>query len=190
MKVEPQRHLLSRILPAVGATALVFRIASLALGVWFIVGYLAVARFRIPYPFELEWLEAASLEHVRRVRFGEPLYVPPSVDFIPLIYTPLFYWISAALSWITGIGLHTLRLVSFLSSLGVLFVIFRLVSKETASFSCALLAASLFAASFASRAPDESRCRLWRRERHLVRPRVLLAKPTHRLHGMQIGKTA
>jgi 4-amino-4-deoxy-L-arabinose transferase-like glycosyltransferase len=148
LKVEPQRHLLSRILPAVGATSVVFRIVSLALGVWFIVGYLAVARFRIPYPFELEWLEAASLEHVRRVRFGEPLYVPPSVDFIPLIYTPLFYWISAAFSWITGIGLHTLRLVSFLSSLGVLFVIFRLVSKETASFRCALLAASLFAASF------------------------------------------
>jgi hypothetical protein len=55
-----------------------------------------LARFR--YPYELEWMTGSMLDHVERVRRGEPLYVAPSGDWIPFIYTPGYYWAAALAS--------------------------------------------------------------------------------------------
>ena len=45
---------------------------------------------RLSYPYDLEWMEGGMLLHADRVMQAEPLYVLPSADFIPFIYTPLY----------------------------------------------------------------------------------------------------
>ena len=50
------------------------------------------------YPYDLEWMEGGMLAHAARVASGEPLYVLPSVEFIPFIYPPMYPWIVGGLS--------------------------------------------------------------------------------------------
>ena len=70
----------------------------------YLLCFVALAIKRCRYPFELEWMEGGVLEHIRRVARGEPLYVRPSIDFVPFIYTPFFYFVSAGMSKILGVG--------------------------------------------------------------------------------------
>jgi hypothetical protein len=55
--------------------------------------YVVAARFAIP--IELEWMCGAVLDHVERVMQGKPIYVAPTADWIPFMYTPLYYWTCA-----------------------------------------------------------------------------------------------
>src|SRR5262245_50878569 len=87
---------------------------ALALACAYVLAFVIVAVARLPYPFELEWLEGVVLEHVHRVLAGQPIYVAPSVDFVPLNYTPLYYYVSAAFAAALGPGFVALRLVSLL----------------------------------------------------------------------------
>lgn len=111
-------------------------------------GFLFVALLRIQYPFELEWVEGSMVDHVGRVLSGEKIYVKPSIDFIPFLYTPLYYYSSAALSYALGIGFLPLRLVSLASSLGSFYIIYLIVKQETSSKFSAMLASCLFAATY------------------------------------------
>lgn len=110
--------------------------------------YFAVAVSRIRYPFELEWIEGVSLGQVRWILSGQQLYGPPSVEFIPLFYAPLYYYVSAAVAQLLGPGFVPLRLVSFVASLGCFSLIFAMVRRETGSLASGLLAVGLFAATF------------------------------------------
>lgn len=113
-----------------------------------IVAYLVVAAFRLAYPFGLEWMEGGSVEQIRRLLAGQPLYTGPSIDFIPYIYTPLYFYVSALVAQITGVGFVPLRLVSIIASVGCLFLIFQIVRRETSSKADGVLAAGLFAATY------------------------------------------
>jgi 4-amino-4-deoxy-L-arabinose transferase-like glycosyltransferase len=93
-------------------------------------------------------MEGACVDHVIRILSGEKLYVSPSLEFIPFMYTPLYFYLSAAVSKIIGVGFFPLRLVSFVSSLGSVLLIFLFVKRETGSAFWALLSSSLFAATF------------------------------------------
>ncbi|HEM47659.1 MAG TPA: DUF2029 domain-containing protein, partial [Alphaproteobacteria bacterium] len=124
------------------------RYALLVLCFYFVAAYAIAALGRMPHPYELEWLEGSHVDHVARVVAGEPLYVAPTVDFVPHATTPLYYWVAAALTPILGIGFLPLRLVSFAASLGCLAVLFRLVERETADRHAALAAAAIFAATY------------------------------------------
>ncbi|UCB53252.1 MAG: glycosyltransferase family 39 protein [Candidatus Zixiibacteriota bacterium] len=125
-----------------------FRYLLLSVAVCFIAVYLILAFLRIRYPFELEWMEGACVDHVLRILSGEKLYVTPSLEFIPFIYAPLYFYLSAAVSAIIGVGFLPLRLVSLISSLGCLSLIFFFVKKETGSGLLGILASSLFAATY------------------------------------------
>lgn len=114
----------------------------------FIGLYLYVAVARITYPYELEWMEGGSLEHVGRILAGQPLYVKPSLEFIPYIYTPAYFYVAAAVSWIGGTGFTPLRFVSLLASLCCFGLIFVLVRHESRSAAFGLISAGLFAATF------------------------------------------
>lgn len=107
----------------------------------------AVFALRFRHPFELSWLEGLIFEHVQRVRTGLPLFVEPTFEFIPLIYTPLYYYLGAAISPADG-GMPALRAVSFGCTLGSLVWIALLVRRETGSILSSLLAAGLFAATY------------------------------------------
>jgi len=133
---------------ALETTSRFFKYTLLAGASLFIFMYVVLAIFRIRYPFELEWMEGGSVDHVRRILSGQRLYVSPSLDFVPFIYTPLYFYLSAVVSSLLGIGFMPLRLVSFLSSLGCFLSIFLIVKQETRSNFAGILAACLFAATF------------------------------------------
>lgn len=72
---------------------------------------------RVDYAFELEWIEGGILQQVVRVREGLSPYGPPSMEYVSALYAPLYYYISAAFSFLFGLGLPALRLVSVLATL-------------------------------------------------------------------------
>ena len=45
---------------------------------------------RVAYPYDLEWMEGGMLHHALRIQQGQGIYNPPSIDFIPYLYTPLY----------------------------------------------------------------------------------------------------
>jgi hypothetical protein len=116
--------------------------------VWYIGSYLVVALLRIRYPFELEWMEGAIADHVLRILNGRPLYVQPSLEFVPFVYAPLYFYVSAGLAKVVGFSLFPLRIVSFVSSLACFAVIGAFVRRETGSRFYGLVAAGLFAAAY------------------------------------------
>ena len=122
--------------------------AIVLLSVFFVVLFLYTALRRMRYPFELEWIESGMLVSVRRVSQGLPLYVRPSLDFVPFLYAPLYLYLCAALAKLTGIAYATLRLVSTLSTLGSFAVIAALVRYETRRWLPAIAAVGLFAACY------------------------------------------
>lgn len=103
---------------------------------------------RIRYPFELEWFEGASVDHVRTILSGRPLYGAPSLQFTPLTYTPAYFYLAAGLSRFVGVGFIPLRAISVVSVVGLLAVTFRLVWRETGDAQAGVLAIGLFAAMF------------------------------------------
>jgi len=129
-------------------TARILRYLLIAASLWYLVVYVAVAWLRLRYPFDLEWMEGGSVDHVVRVLQHQPLYVPPQIAFIPFEYPPLYFWVSALVAKIVGIGFFPLRLVSFLSSLVCFACIYRIVRTETNRTLPGLLAAGLFAGTF------------------------------------------
>lgn len=109
--------------------------------------YVVLAILRIQYPFELEWMEGCSVLHVQRILAGDKLYVEPSLNFTPFIYNPLYFYVSAGVSWVFGVGLFSLRAVSLLSSFGCMYLIYSIVANETDRWA-GIVAAGLFAATF------------------------------------------
>ncbi len=129
-------------------TARSVRFILVALAMGFIGVYVAVALSRVAYPYELEWMEGGVLEHVARLVSGKDLYVEPSLEFTPFVYTPLYYYVSAGFVEVFGPGFFPLRLVSFLASLGSMVVLFGFVRKETGSAVLGVLSVGLFSAAF------------------------------------------
>jgi len=119
-----------------------------ALSIIPVARYFFVVAHRIGYPYELEWTEGGSVEVVHRVVLGRGIYGPPSMHFTPWPYTPLYFWASAAVAEVTGIGFTPLRLVSFAASLAVLWLLYRMVVDETSDRVAGLVACGVFAASF------------------------------------------
>jgi hypothetical protein len=80
---------------------------------------------RASYPLDLEWMEGGTLVHAQRIAAGQGIYVPPSVDFIPFLYTPLYPALLAALSFVFPLGYTLGRVVSilaFAAALGAIVV--------------------------------------------------------------------
>lgn len=118
------------------------------LALWFIAVYLFISLVRMRFPFQLEWIEGAMVDQALRAFKGEPMFIRPNATFIPQIYTPLYYYASALVMHITGPGFLPLRLVSWLSSLGFLAVLFVWARKETGRAEFGLLAAGFMAACY------------------------------------------
>ena len=96
----------------------------------FLAGALAFAQHlglflgRAGFPLDLEWMEGGMLLHAQRLAEGKNIYVPPSLEFIPYLYTPLYPALLALLSKLAPLGYLLGRLVSivaFLTALGLLF---------------------------------------------------------------------
>jgi len=127
-----------------GFNCLLSLIASGFIALFYLIAY---RRFR--YPDQLEWLEGGVLDAVRRVVHHQPVYVAPSSTFIPFIYTPGYYYVSALLCRFMGVTFAPLRLLSILATTGCLVLVFCFVRRNTKSSFCGLLSAGLFAALYA-----------------------------------------
>jgi hypothetical protein len=103
---------------------------------------------RAGYPYELEWLEGIALEHVHRLRAGLPLYVAPSLAWVPLNYTPLYFWLSALAAGLLGETFLAMRLVSLLAAVAAGWAMWKLVRFETGRAAPAWLAVGLLAATY------------------------------------------
>ena len=107
--------------------------------------FAVVQRFR--YPTELEWMSGGIFDHVERVTQGKPLYVAPSVDFIPFLYPPLYYWLSAAAAKLFPIPVAC-RVVSVLACGATAGLVGRATRKLGATLYWALVATSLYVAAY------------------------------------------
>lgn len=74
---------------------------------------------RVAYPYDLEWMEGGMLHHAARIADGRGIYVPPSVDFIPYLYTPLYPAWLAMLGRVFGLSYALGRAISVLSLVGI-----------------------------------------------------------------------
>lgn len=130
------------------AVAAALRWAALAAGSAFVLALAGVAAWRLGYPYHLEWMEGGSVDHLRWLLAGRPLYVEPSIDFVPYGYPPLYYYAAAALAAVIGPGFVALRLLSIAATAGSLWFLYRLVERESGDRAAGFLAAALFAAAF------------------------------------------
>lgn len=113
-----------------------------------IAAVLLTMSYRLTFPFELNYMEGTMVEHVQRILAGKPLYVAPSMEFVPYLYPPGFYAASAAVSRVVGEGFLPLRLVSAASSLGTLLILAAFVRRETGEWYWAIVTGGLFAATY------------------------------------------
>lgn len=125
-----------------------FKYCLLMISSAFTAGFLILAFIRIRYPFELEWMEGGSAVQVARILAGGRLYVTPRADFVPYIYPPLYFYLSALVAKFTGVGFTPLRIVSLSASIGSIAMIFLFIKAETKDRFPAWIAACLFAATF------------------------------------------
>ncbi|MBN2085455.1 MAG: glycosyltransferase family 39 protein [Anaerolineales bacterium] len=123
-------------------------VLALLAALGYLIVYLYIAARRMGYPYELEWIESGFVGQVGRILSGQNVYQAPSIEFTPFLYTPLYFYLSAAAAKITGAGFLPLRLVSVISSLVAIVGIFALVFRRSRNFAASLLAAGLFAASY------------------------------------------
>ena len=77
---------------------------------------------RVAYPYDLEWMEGGMLHHALRIGLGEGIYVAPSVDFIPYLYTPLYPTLLALFGTPFGISYLLGRVISIAALTGIAVV--------------------------------------------------------------------
>ena len=126
----------------------ILRFSLASLSVLLVLLFLYTAVRRMPYPFDLEWIESGILVSVDRLHHGLPLYTAPSLNYIPYLYAPLYFYVCAAVAKVTGVSFFTLRLVSTMSALATLALLFAFVRTETRDTLASLAAMGLFAAMY------------------------------------------
>ncbi|HWE30997.1 MAG TPA: hypothetical protein VHB97_23480 [Polyangia bacterium] len=126
----------------------VWRALTLALAAYFVIILFYVIFARITYPYDLEWMEGGMLCHSLRLVEHQPIFAPPSVDFIPYLYTPgypaLVYWLSKIFSLGYGLG-RAVSLVSFVVTLALVYVYVR---RDGGSRTVAVAAVAIPCAAF------------------------------------------
>ncbi|MCA9911499.1 MAG: glycosyltransferase family 39 protein [Anaerolineae bacterium] len=124
--------------------ALVVLLALTAFGL-----YAFVVINRINYPFELEWMEGATVDTVSRVLDGQPIYTEPSTAWVSPLYGPLSYYVGAGFARLFGIGFFAQRLMSVTASIGCFVMLYLWARRETHFGLASLVAPGVFAATFA-----------------------------------------
>jgi hypothetical protein len=119
-------------------------VASLFVMLLFVVT--ALRRWR--YPYELEELEGYVFLTALRAFHGQAVYPRPSLQFIPYMYPPLYYYVSAWLGHVIGMTIGTMRMVSLVSTVGCFAMIYTLVWTEVKRNWAAMAAAGIYAGCY------------------------------------------
>ncbi|HEX6837882.1 MAG TPA: hypothetical protein VF334_14990 [Polyangia bacterium] len=126
----------------------ILRAVALALAAWFVVLLLYVFARRFVYPYDLEWMEGGMLDHALRLAAGQPIYAPPSVDFIPYLYTPGYPFAVFVLGKLFGIGYKLGRFVSLVGFFAVAVLGYVYARREGGSRAAAACAIAIIFAAF------------------------------------------
>jgi hypothetical protein len=116
------------------------------LSVLMVVLFLVTTVFMLRFRYDMN--DTNMLATVWRFTSGQQIYVTPTAQFVPFLYTPLYYYVSAALAHFFGTNYFTLRLVSTLATLGCFAMIYRFVMAEVNDRLAALAAVGCFAACY------------------------------------------
>ncbi len=119
--------------------------ALIALGT---ITFLVVAVPRFLYPYELLWMEGSILDQLWRVMANKPLYCKPSIEYVPWLYQPFYYYLTSAFTSITGLTFVTARIPSVLSSIAICAIVFKVVKKETKSLHYSIVGVGLFIGAY------------------------------------------
>ncbi|MBA3027376.1 MAG: glycosyltransferase [Desulfobacterium sp.] len=134
-----------------GKTGKAIRVGKVLLSLfaaYYMIVFFILALLRIPAFVEYDWIEGMQVLQVHRLLHGMPLYPAPSSEYVPLLYGPLYTYLGAAVSSITGESYTSIRMISLVSTLGTLILIGMLVMKMTGSRLGALVAAGLYAGTY------------------------------------------
>lgn len=107
--------------------------------------FLQSAYRRIRYPYVLEWIEEGNLQEVARYVHHLPVYIAPSIEYTANIYAPLYFWVSSWFARWMGVSFASMRIVSFISTLGLLCGMAALVWQELPRKSAARALSTVFA---------------------------------------------
>ncbi|HEY8308066.1 MAG TPA: glycosyltransferase family 39 protein [Lapillicoccus sp.] len=122
--------------------------AVAGVGLASVAAYLVVVLQRIGYPYELTYFEGSTVEVAGRVAAGQSLYGPPTTEYTPWPYPPLYFWLTGALAKLTGVDLTTMRVVSVAASVAVLVLLALIVRRAGGSTVAGIVAAGLYAATY------------------------------------------
>lgn len=111
----------------IGALALAAGLAALMQLGW----HAQIFAGRASFPLDLEWMEGGTLVAAYRIAAGLPVYGPPTVDFVPFLYTPLHWALLAALSFVFPLGYTLGRVTSLVALAGALGLVVLCAERET-----------------------------------------------------------
>jgi hypothetical protein len=134
-------------MPGARAVPWLYRFAVIC-ALYYLGLFVVLAVLRLPYRFELQWMEGAIADHVVRVLNGQPLYPRPSIEFISYIYPPLYYFVAALAAKVTSMGFFPLRLISMLATLGTFVLLYAITVRLTHHRVAGVCAAGLYAACY------------------------------------------
>jgi hypothetical protein len=123
-------------------------LALYALGLAGLITFALTVAERIAFPWPLEWMEGATVQHAQRLLQGRPLYPPPSAEFVPYLYPPLAYLPMALAIALLGPTLPAARVASLACTLGALLLIGRAGRQAAGHAAAGWAAAGLFAIGF------------------------------------------
>ncbi len=109
---------------------------------WLLFALLSAWWARVPYPFDLEWMEGGMLAHGWRLQRGLPLYADPTADWVPYVYPPGYSALLAASGSALGYGVG--RGLSVLGILAAAGALVQGVGRLGRSYALGLLAAAAF----------------------------------------------
>jgi hypothetical protein len=125
----------------------------LRMAVW-IASAAAIAVFvvlgvrRVFYPLELDYIEGVMMDHVVRLAHGQPIYVVPTIEFVPLAYMPGFATLASLLARAFGPAFWEPRLVSFVAMCTSASLAAWIVWRETREWTVAAGACGILIAAF------------------------------------------
>jgi hypothetical protein len=110
--------------------------------------FLTLASRRLFYPLELDCIEGVMMDHVVRLSQGQPIYVQPSLSFIPLAYMPTYPAVVSLLARVFGPDFWEGRLISVLAVAGTVALMIKIVRSETESWTLAAAAGAIYLMGF------------------------------------------
>lgn len=123
-------------------------VLAVVVSVFVMLLFVVTALRRLRYPYELDQLEGYNFLSALRLFHGQTLYPRPSLEFIPYMYPPGYYYVCSLLGRLMGMSIQTMRVTSILSALGCFVAIYGLVLSEVRRHVPAIAAAGLYAGCY------------------------------------------